>query len=364
MNALLYTGFVVWITFSYIIQGGEVSGVLLLFYWALSLPLLGQRIAEVGQQYPTLRNRVVRILEPLGAPDEVETEPAAPAAVSEESTESEDAGAPSAGVKIELRDVAVQAGGHVILQGINLTLNSGDHLAIVGPSGAGKSSLVGLLLGWHKPAGGDCLVDGEPLRGPLLRQLRRQTAWVDPAVQLWNRSLLENLTYGNGSDPNASQSFALEAADLYDVVERLENGLQTPLGEGGGLVSGGEGQRVRLGRVMNRSGVRLVVLDEPFRGLDREKRRDLLTRVRRHWRDATLICITHDVGETQDFERVIVVEQGQIIEDGPPQALLRRNGSRYQALLKAEEAVQTGLWQSAAWRRLWLEEGRLTERDH
>ncbi|MCB0178752.1 MAG: ATP-binding cassette domain-containing protein [Anaerolineae bacterium] len=364
VNALLYTGFVVWITFSYIIQGGEVSGVLLLFYWALSLPLLGQRIAEVGQQYPTLRNRVVRILEPLGAPDEVETEPAAPAAVSEESTESEDAGAPSAGVKIELRDVAVQAGGHVILQGINLTLNSGDHLAIVGPSGAGKSSLVGLLLGWHKPAGGDCLVDGEPLRGPLLRQLRRQTAWVDPAVQLWNRSLLENLTYGNGSDPNASQSFALEAADLYDVVERLENGLQTPLGEGGGLVSGGEGQRVRLGRVMNRSGVRLVVLDEPFRGLDREKRRDLLTRVRRHWRDATLICITHDVGETQDFERVIVVEQGQIIEDGPPQALLRRNGSRYQALLKAEEAVQTGLWQSAAWRRLWLEEGRLTERDH
>jgi ATP-binding cassette subfamily B protein len=157
-------------------------------------------------------------------------------------------------------------------------------------------------------------------------------------VQLWNRSLL-----------------------LYDVVERLENGLQTLLGEGGGLVSGGEGQRVRLGRVMNRSGVRLVILDEPFRGLDREKRRDLLTRVRNHWREATLICITHDVGETQDFERVIVVEQGRIIEDGPPKNL-RRKSSRYQALLKAEKAVQTGLWQNAVWQRLWLEGGRLTER--
>lgn len=114
---------------------------------------------------------------------------------------------------------------------------------------------------------------------------------------------------------------------------------------------------------MNCSGVRLVILDEPFRGLDRAKRRELLARVRRHWRDATLICITHDVGETQDFERVIVVEQGQIIEEGPPKTLLSRQ-SRYQALLKAEETVQTGLWQSAAWRRLWLEGGRLTEQHH
>ncbi|MCB0162749.1 MAG: ATP-binding cassette domain-containing protein [Anaerolineae bacterium] len=363
INALLYTGFVVWITFAYIINGGEVSGVLLLFYWALSLPLLGQRIAEVGQQYPTLRNRIVRILEPLGAPDEVEIDPPDPTAVSNETAGTEPMPPPEGGVKIDLREVTVQAGGHVILHDINLTLNPGDHLAVVGPSGAGKSSLVGLLLGWHKAAGGDCLVDGQPLHGSRLRQLRRQTAWVDPAVQLWSRSLLENLTYGSGADPNAAQSFALEAADLYDVVERLENGLQTPLGEGGGLVSGGEGQRVRLGRMMNRSGVRLVILDEPFRGLDRAKRRELLARVRHHWRDATLICITHDVDETQDFERVIVVEQGQIIEDGPPQTLLGRNGSRYQALLKAEEAVQTGLWQSAAWRRLWLEGGRLTERD-
>ncbi|MCB0194724.1 MAG: ATP-binding cassette domain-containing protein [Anaerolineae bacterium] len=359
VNALLYTAFVVWITFSYILQGGEVSGVLLLFYWALSLPLLGQRIAEVGQQYPTLRNRVVRILEPLGAPDEVEDESAAPDAAPAESADSQAAKEPG-GVRIELRAVTVQAGGHSILPHIDLELQPGEHIAVVGPSGAGKSSLVGLLLGWHKPADGVCLVDGQPLQGEQLRQLRRQTAWVDPAVQLWNRSLLENLTYGSETNPNAGQSFALEAADLYDVVERLENGLQTQLGEGGGLVSGGEGQRVRLGRMMNRSGVRLVILDEPFRGLDRDKRRALLARVRRHWREATLICITHDVGETRDFERIVVVEQGRIVEDGPPKRLLRRR-SRYRDLLRAEEAVQTGLWQSATWRRLWLEEGRLTE---
>lgn len=353
LNALLYTGFVVWITFAYIRHGGEVSGVLLLFYWALSLPLLGQRIAEVGQLYPTLRNRVVRILEPLGAPDEVESEPAeaAPAVPAQND-----------GVAIDLRQVTVQAGGHLILQNINLSLKPGDHVAIVGPSGAGKSSLVGLLLGWHQPASGECLVDGQPLRGRQLHHLRRQTAWVDPAVQLWNRPLLENLTYGSEAGPTGGQGFALEAADLYDLVERLENGLQTPLGEGGGLVSGGEGQRVRLGRMMNRDGIRLVILDEPFRGLDREKRRELLARVRQHWREATLMCITHDVGETQAFERVIVVEQGQIVEEGAPEQLRQREGSRYQALLAAEEAVRRGLWQSAAWQRLWLEEGRLAER--
>jgi ATP-binding cassette subfamily B protein len=207
-------------------------------------------------------------------------------------------------------------------------------------------------------------VDGEPLVGQRLHELRRETAWVDPAVQLWNRSLLENLAYGNQVEQTSAQRFALEAADLFEVVERLENGLQTPLGEGGGLVSGGEGQRVRLGRAMSRAGIRLVILDEPFRGLDREKRRSLLQTARQYWHEATLICVTHDVGETQGFERVLVMEGGQIIEDGAPGALASQPDSRYRTLLAAEEAVRVGLWESADWRRLWISGGRLRETDH
>jgi ABC-type transport system involved in cytochrome bd biosynthesis fused ATPase/permease subunit len=153
----------------------------------------------------------------------------------------------------------------------------------------------------------------------------------------------------------------IQAAELYDVMEHLPDGLKTSLGEGGGLVSGGEGQRVRLGRGMFRSGVRLAILDEPFRGLDREKRRKLLEQARRHWDGITLMCITHDVGETLAFPRVLVIEDGRILEDGPPARLADTPGSRYSSLLAAEQAVRRELWASAEWRRFTLENGRLSE---
>jgi ATP-binding cassette subfamily B protein len=154
---------------------------------------------------------------------------------------------------------------------------------------------------------------------------------------------------------------ALAQADLRGVLERLPDGLQTPLGEGGGLVSGGEGQRVRLGRALARRGVRLVILDEPFRGLDREQRHTLLQRARQEWRGATLLCITHDVQSTQAFDRVLVVAGGQILEDDAPARLAARPETRYRALLDAEAAVHQGLWSSAHWRRLHLVAGRVHE---
>ena len=92
--------------------------------------------------------------------------------------------------------MSVVAAGHQILRDINLTIAAGSHVAIVGASGAGKSSLAGLLLGWHRAASGGVLVDGVELDDSRLDQLRPHIAWVDPAVQLWNRPLAENLRYG------------------------------------------------------------------------------------------------------------------------------------------------------------------------
>ena len=113
-----------------------------------------------------------------------------------------------------------------------------------------------------------------------LDALREQTAWVDPAVQLWNRLLIENLEFGSGERSGLGTRIAL--ADLRGIIEQLPDGLQTTLGEGGTLVSGGEGQRVRFGRGLGRPGARLVILDEPFRGLERSRRATLLRRAREH----------------------------------------------------------------------------------
>src|SRR5262249_20764919 len=154
----------------------------------LNLPVLGQEIALIAWQYPTHRNLTLRLLEPLGAPETTDDAKHAHPIQRKQVVVNPDAA--TNGLALSLEDVTVKVAGHTILEEINLKVESGCHVAIVGPSGAGKSSLVGLLLGWYRPALGRILVDGEVLDAARLERLRRETAWVDPSVQLWNRSLL------------------------------------------------------------------------------------------------------------------------------------------------------------------------------
>lgn len=324
-------------------QHSDLGRLLLVVYWILNIPVLGQQMAALLRQYPYYRNLTLRVLEPLGAPEEN--------ALSQDSLEGHRRGAPS----IEFRDVSVTISDHQILSGINTRFEAGSHIAIVGLSGAGKSSMAALLLGFLRATEGEILVDGEPLN---VEELRRRTAWVDPAVRLWNRSLYENLTYGAQGDIT-SPGLAIDSAGLRKLLETLPDGMQTTLGEGS-LVSGGEGQRVRFGRALFRKSG-LVILDEPFRNLDREIRSNLLRRARSAWRDQTLLCITHDIAATADFDRVLVIEDGRIVEEGSPSSLRLKPDSRYAQLLAAEQEVRSGLWSSGLWRRMRLEFGRVVE---
>lgn len=329
---------------------GRAAGVaasdLLLVYWLIKLPVTGSTLMSLAHQYPAQRNVLLRLLEPLSAPDSgaaPETQPVA---------------RPGAPARLEIIEGGVRAGGHAVLEGVNIVIDAGEHVAIVGPSGAGKSSLVGLLLGWHSLATGQLLVDGTPLDGERLAELRRHTAWVDPAIQLWNASLADNLAFSSEAPESERVASAMKGADLRNVLQRLPEGLRTPLGEGGALLSGGEGQRVRLARAMAQDNVRLALLDEPFRGTDRAQRQRLLAAARKHWASATLLWVTHDIAETLTFGRVLVVENGRIVEDGVPEQLAG-SPSRYAALLAAEQTAQQSLWQGRQWRHLLVEDGRV-----
>ncbi len=344
------TGFVlaIWLLASHLSRAGESGVVLLLVYWALNLPALGQEVAIIAWQYPSYRNVTLRLLEPLGAIDHQVSRPTKPPN-------------PTTGpAAIVFDNVSVTAAGHTVLEQIDLSIQPGEHIAIVGPSGAGKSSLVGTLLGWHRPSAGRVLVDNEELDESRIEALRPHIAWVDPAVQLWNRPLIENLEYGLPGTARMSIEDVIDAADLRRILERLPEGLDTPLGEGGGLVSGGEGQRVRLARALLRPDVRLVILDEPFRGLDFKQRGILLARARVLWENATLLSISHDISETLTFDRVLVIEEGRIVQDGRPRDLAEQPGSRFHSMLQSERAIREEVWAATNWRHLKLEQGELT----
>ena len=336
-------------------HSAEPASLLLLAFWSLQLPVLGQRIALLLRQLPEHRSVIVRLLEPLGALE-------GPAGHRDAG-----AGAPPSprsrtGAAVKCESLSVMAGGQVILDRIELDLPGGTHVALLGASGAGKSTLAGLLLGLHAPTGGHLSIDGAPLTGEQLKTLRQETAWIDPQTWLWNESLLANLIYGARGSVATSAFVAAEAAadvGLDSLIDRLPHGMQTMLGENGGLVSGGEGQRVRLGRAWLKTEARLVVLDEPFRGLDRLLRRELLQLARRRWKRATLIFATHDVEETLNFDRVILLARGQIAEQGPPQSLAASSGSRYAALLAGARAAGADLERVARWRRFQLVDGDL-----
>jgi ABC-type multidrug transport system fused ATPase/permease subunit len=339
--------------FFYLRSNNKASLVLLLVFWALRFPALGQRLLVLTRSFPSAMNRARRLLEMIGSVD-ARPDPA---------PQPEAARVPqAAGVAISLEGVRVKAGGHLLLDKLALCIAAGEHVAIVGPSGAGKSTLVGLLLGWLRPARGEIRIDGHILDQAEVERLRRVTAWVDPAVHLWNESLLDNLRYGNDSAHAWSLDDALKGADMLDILEALPEGLQTSLGESGGLVSGGQGQRVRLARAMLRSHVRLAILDEPFRGLDRQRRAGLLQQSRRLWSDVTLLCVTHDVAQTLEFDRVLVVEHGRIVENASPSELLARESSRYAQLVRVDRENHRELWSAGKWRHWWLADGQLLEK--
>jgi ATP-binding cassette subfamily B protein len=344
-------GLAAWIVFTGMRANGNAAALILLVYWALSLPEMGRVVAASAWQWPGFRNSLLRLLEPLGAPEETLEEETAPLTRP----------AHCGGVHIEMRALEVAVAGHSILRNVNLIIPAGEHVGIVGLSGAGKSSLVGLLLGWYRVSAGSLLVDGEPLTPEGLHRLRRETAWVDPQVQLWNETLMENLRYGLTDDQLMDAGRAVGQANLASVIQGLPDGMQTKLGESGALLSGGEGQRVRMARAFGKPGVRLAILDEPARGLDRGMRTEFIERARAGWRDATLLCITHDVSSTRAFSRVLVIEDGQVIEDGDPSVLHAETRSRYRQLSDREDSVRARLWSAASWRRLRMENGQVVE---
>jgi ABC-type bacteriocin/lantibiotic exporter with double-glycine peptidase domain len=321
---------------------------LLLVLWAITIPAAAERVGQIALQWPGLRTLALRLAEPLDAPDAAgdATAGTAPPAAD---------GRPSGGADIMFSAASLRATSRDLLQPTSLRIAPGEHVALVGTSGAGKSTLLALALGLADPSDGEVTVDGVSLAGGGAQALWPHVAWVDPQVRIWNRDLHDNISPLGDEERVAS---LIRAAELDAVAARVTD---ATLGADGGLLSGGEGQRVRLARALDRQRVRLAVLDEPLRGLDRGQRHRLLATARERWHDVTLLCATHDVGEALGFDRILVLEDGAVVADGSPDDLLAAPGAPLRAMLEAEQALRDELDAGRGWRRLRVADGTLRE---
>lgn len=340
---------VVLVLLSYLRTDSTQSGLVLIAFWALRLPLQARALSAGLQRVPRVLASMARVVEPLTA---AETPPD-----DEIGDEQTMVLGERAGMALRLRGVKVVLGTNEVLSNLTLDIKAGQRVAIVGSSGAGKSSLLAVLLGLIERDSGEVLADGRIIERYDLGRLRRETVWIDPSVQLWNRSMLQNLHFGNPPGARHALEPIIDEVDLGPLLERMPSGLATELGESGARVSGGEGQRVRLSRALLRRGARLVLLDEAFRGLDRATRRRLSQSIRDRVHNATVLEVTHDVSDTLGFDRILVIEDGKLVEDGTPALLMAQSGSRYASLVTADRSVQSEVWGAKHWRRLVVANG-------
>lgn len=227
--------------------------------------------------------------------------------------------------------------GRAVLRDLDLHLPAGTCLTLVGASGSGKSTLLSLLMGFDAPQSGRILVDGHDLARTDLDAWRRHIAWIPQRAHVFHGSLRDNLLIAAADADTFTLWRALQAASLDGVVARLPQGLDTPLGERGHGLSGGECQRLALARAWLRNAP-LLLLDEPTQHLDDATAASIDSALARLGEGRTVIRITHRLDGIRDDEHVAVLADGRIVEHGRADAL-RAAGGHFAGLLAAEQAA-------------------------
>ncbi|GBQ87209.1 thiol reductant ABC exporter subunit CydC [Gluconobacter albidus] len=199
-----------------------------------------------------------------------------------------------------------------IFRNLNLTLRQGERAALIGPSGAGKSSLAALLLKAASPKEGQILLGGTDISTLRDRDLRSQIAWLSQASHLFDDTVRGNLLLGREDIPDEALWTALEQARIADVVRSLPDGLATWIGEGGSKLSGGQGRRIALARVLL-SDAPILVLDEPATGLDADTERAFLETLNNATEGRSILLIAHRLTGVEKLDRIWRLEDGQVI---------------------------------------------------
>ncbi len=233
------------------------------------------------------------------------------------------------GQGLELRDVSfsyeAEGTSHTVLNHINLMISKGQTVAIVGPSGAGKSTMVDLLPRFYDPTGGTILIDGYPLGDLNINSVRRQFGLVSQSCILFNDTVANNIAFGSESYTREQIREAARIAHADEFIESLPQGYDTQVGDRGLTLSGGQRQRLSIARAVLRD-TPILILDEATSALDSESERAVQQALETVMQGRTSIVIAHRLSTIRHADRIIVLDQGCIVEQGSHDQLIALNG--------------------------------------
>ncbi|MGA7951924.1 MAG: ABC transporter ATP-binding protein [Gloeobacterales cyanobacterium] len=222
-----------------------------------------------------------------------------------------------------------------VLQGVSFTVNPGEVVALVGPSGSGKSSLVGLVPRFYDPQAGRVLVDGTDVRDVTFESLRRQIGIVPQETVLFSGTVAENIAYGQDRFDLAEVEKAAKIANAHSFISALPKGYQTMLGERGTNLSGGQRQRIAIARAVLLD-PRILILDEATSALDTESEALVQEALNRLMDGRTVLVVAHRLSTIRQADRILVIEQGHVIEEGNHQDLMAIRSGLYRQLYERQ----------------------------
>ncbi|MEI2418429.1 ABC transporter ATP-binding protein [Orrella sp. JC864] len=247
-----------------------------------------------------------------------------------------------AGLRITYEDVwFAYPRAEPVFRGLSVQIPAGQRVGLVGQSGSGKSTFAALLQRFYAVQRGRILLDGQPLSHITEDSLRQAIGVVPQDTALLNRSLLENIRYGNPDAPLEAVRQAAAQAGCLDFIEALPQGLQTRVGDRGMKLSGGQRQRIAIARAFLKNAP-LLILDEATSALDSDTEESIRQALDRLMAGRTVIAIAHRLSTLRNFDRILVFAHGRIVEDGTPDALLARRGAYYELVQRELERLAHG----------------------
>jgi subfamily B ATP-binding cassette protein MsbA len=241
--------------------------------------------------------------------------------------------------EVEFRNVSFEyQSGQPVLSRINLRIAPGEKVAIVGATGAGKSTLISLIPRLYDPSTGTVSIDGEDIRNYSVQSLRAQISLVLQDSLLFSGTIRENIAFGRPDATDKEIVAASVVANAAEFIDRLPDGYETLVAESGATLSGGQKQRIAIARAILRASP-ILILDEPTSGLDAASERTVVDALERAARERTTLLIAHRLTTVRLADRIIVMDKGRIVEEGPHQELVSRRG-KYAHLYSLQLAIQ------------------------